>query len=127
MNYPKITISVVLMSLASIISGTVLADRPKTVDGVTIIHLDEYNGYFSAQETLTGLKAGAYEFVVTNRTNKLVGFQIQNLATKEDLETFPLESGETQSSRITVTGDGVRYRCPINPTPWYEVSGIADN
>ena len=43
-------------------------DTPITrEDGVTVIHLDEYNGYFAADETLASLKAGEYEFFVTNR------------------------------------------------------------
>lgn len=101
------------------------ADLPQTRDdGVTVVHLDEYNGYFAAEETLASLKAGEYEFVVTNRADKLVGFQIQNIATRETLDKFPLEPGQTRSSRVTVTADGVRYRCPINPTPWYDLDTI---
>lgn len=102
------------------------AGTPETrADGVTVINLDEYNGYFAAAETIAGLKAGEYEFVVTNKSNKLVGFQIQNLATKTNLDMFPLEPGEKRVSRVTVTEAGIRYRCPINPTPWYDVDNIA--
>ena len=86
-----------------------------------MIHLDEYNGYFAAKETLAGLKAGEYEFVVTNKSEKLVGFLIQNFKTHERLDMFPLEPGETRTSRVTITTDGVRYRCPINVTPWYDL------
>ena len=106
-------------------NSSALAATPQTrADGVTVIHLDEYNGYFSAEETITGLSAGEYEFIVTNKADKLVGFQIQNLKSRETLDTFPLQPGETASTRVTVTTDGVRYRCPINPTPWYEVDGV---
>ncbi len=105
-------------------ANPVLAELPKTENGVTRIHLDEYNGYFAAEETLASLKAGEYEFVVTNRSDKLVGFQIQNLANRETLDKFPLEPGQTRISRVTVTEAGVRYRCPINPTPWYDLDGI---
>ncbi len=102
-----------------------LADTPQTRnDGVTVIHLDEYGGYFSAHETLAGLKAGEYEFVITNRADKLVGFQIQDLKKRENLDMFPLEPGETRISRVTVGADGVRFRCPINPTPWYDLDVI---
>ena len=101
------------------------ADLPTTrSDGVTVIHLDQHGGYFAATETLAGLKAGTYEFVVTNRTSKLVGFQIQNFRTHDQLDKFPLEPGETRTSRVEVTEDGVRYRCPINPTPWYDLDSI---
>ncbi len=93
-------------------------------DGVAVIHLDEYNGYFAAQETVANLKAGEYEFVVTNRAEKLVGFQIQDLATRSNLDMFPLEPGETRIARVTIGDDGVRYRCPINPTPWYDLDVI---
>ncbi|MEX1994737.1 MAG: hypothetical protein WD929_08745 [Steroidobacteraceae bacterium] len=88
------------------------------------IHLDQYNGYFSAEETLSGLQPGTYEFVVTNRAGKLVGFQVQNIRTHETLALFPLQPGETQSTLVEVTADGVRYRCPINPTPWYDLDVI---
>ena len=106
-------------------SGLALAETPTTRDdGVTVIHLDEYNGYFAAKETLSGLKAGEYEFVVTNKAGKVVGFQIQNFKTHEPLDMFPLQPGETRTSRVTVTEDGVRYRCPINVTPWYDLDVI---
>ena len=101
------------------------ADLPTTRDdGVTVIHLDEYSGYFSAKETLASLKAGEYEFVVTNRSDKLVGFQIQDLAKRENLDMFPLEPGETRVSRVLIGAEGVRFRCPINPTPWYDLDVI---
>ena len=106
-------------------AATAAADLPQTrEDGVTVIHLDEYNGYFAAEETLASLKAGEYEFVVTNKAGKLVGFQIQVLGSNKQLDMFPLEPGETRISRITVTEAGVRYRCPINPTPWYDIDNI---
>ena len=102
------------------------AATPQTrADGVTVIHLDEYNGYFAAEETIAGLAAGEYEFVITNKADKLVGFQIQNLQTRETLDKFPLEPGETRTARVTITIDGVRYRCPINPTPWYDLDSIS--
>ena len=102
------------------------AGTPETrEDGVTVIHLDEYNGYFAAEETLAGLKAGEYEFVVTNKAGKTVGFQIQNFTTHEQLDKFPLQPGETRVSRVTITKEGVRYRCPINVTPWYDLDSIS--
>lgn len=101
-------------------SGAVLAGTPETTNGVTRIHLEQYNGYFSAQETLAGLKPGKYEFVVTNKSGKLAGFQIQSSGGQQ-LDMFPLEPGETKTSKVTIKADGFRYRCPINPTPWYEV------
>ncbi|MEW5249887.1 hypothetical protein [Microbulbifer sp. 2201CG32-9] len=96
----------------------------KNSEGVTVIHLDEYNGYFEAKETVAGLEAGEYEFVVTNKANKLVGFQIQNYKTHAQLDMFPLEPGETRRSRVTITEQGVRFRCPINPTPWYDLDVV---
>ena len=51
--------------------GTAVAAEP----ALQQIHLDQLNGYFSAQETLAGLKPGTYEFVVTNKAGKLAGFQ----------------------------------------------------
>jgi hypothetical protein len=118
-----------MLSLAmTLVAGqvnTALAGIPATRnDGVTVIHLDEYNGYFAAEETVVDLEAGEYEFVITNRAEKLVGFQIQDLATRTNLDMFPLEPGQTRVSRVTVGEDGVRYRCPINPTPWYDLDVI---
>jgi hypothetical protein len=91
-------------------------------DASTKIHLDQYNGYFSAKETLAGLKPGEYEFVVSNKAGKLVGFELRDLVTGEKLDMFPLNPGETRSTKVKITKNGFRYRCPINPTPWYEVS-----
>lgn len=107
------------------VNYSAMADTPQTRgDGVTVIHLDEYNGYFAAEETVASLKAGEYEFVITNKAGKLVGWQLQNLKSHETLDMFPLEPGETKTSRVTITTDGFRYRCPINPTPWYDVDNV---
>ncbi len=106
-------------------STSAFAGTPETrSDGVTVIHLDEYNGYFAAKETLASLKAGVYEFVITNKAEKLVGFQIQGLKDRKNLDMFPLEPGETRTSRVTIGTDGVRFRCPINPTSWVELDNI---
>ena len=88
----------------------------------TTIHLDEYNGYFAAKETLASLKPGEYKFVVTNKAKKVVGFLLQDGKTHERLDMFPLEPGETIETTVTISENGFRYRCPINPTPWYDVS-----
>lgn len=120
-SFKTLAIAYLVVGLA----GAAWADTPTTRDdGVTVIHLDEYNGYFAAEETLAGLKPGDYEFVVTNKAGKLVGFQIQNFGTREQLDMFPLQPGETRSSKVTITTDGVRYRCPINVTPWYDLDVI---
>lgn len=103
------------------VAGFASAAPPSTENGVTTIHLDEYNGYFAAQETLVDLKPGEYEFVITNKANKLVGFWLQDGETHEFLDKFPLEPDQTRTARVTLTENGFRYRCPINPTPWYEV------
>ncbi|NOR42633.1 MAG: hypothetical protein GQ572_04790 [Gammaproteobacteria bacterium] len=102
-------------------TGIVQAATPTTKDGVTTIHLDEYNGYFAAQETLVSLKPGTYDFVVNNKAGKLVGFWLQDNVTKEFLFKSPLEEGKSLTARVTLTENGFRYRCPINPTAWYEV------
>jgi hypothetical protein len=111
--------SLLVVTLAA--SSVVGADVPSTTNGVTTIHLDEYNGYFTAQETLVDLKPGDYEFIISNKAGKLVGFWLQDGKTHEFLDKFPLEPGQTRTARVTLTGNGFRYRCPINPTPWYEV------
>ena len=125
-NLKTLFVELVIASLlVAGMSATSWGDTPTTRDdGVTVIHLDEYNGYFAADETLASLRAGEYEFVVTNRADKLVGFQIQDLESRTNLDMFPLEPGQTRISRVTIGEDGVRYRCPINPTPWYDLDVI---
>jgi hypothetical protein len=90
------------------------------------IHLDQYGGYFESKETLAGLKSGEYEITITNKTNRIVGFQIQNFKTHDQLDMFPLEPNETRISNVTITSDGFRFRCPINPTPWYDMDNVKD-
>ena len=120
----KLRVHMMITLVMTLVTGQInsaFAGTPETrSDGVTVIHLDEYNGYFAAEETVASLKAGEYEFVITNRADKLVGFQIQDLETRTNLDMFPLEPGQTRISRVTIGEDGVRYRCPINPTPWYD-------
>ena len=110
-----------LLLLTLTATGITQAATPTTKDGVTTIHLDEYNGYFAAQETLASLKPGVYDFVVDNKAGKLVGFWLQDNVTKEFLFKSPLEEGKSLTARVTLTENGFRYRCPINPTAWYEV------
>jgi len=110
-----------LLLAALTVTGIVQAATPTTKNGVTTIHLDEYNGYFAAQETLVSLKPGVYDFVVNNKAGKLVGFWLQDNVTKEFLFKSPLEEGKSLTARVTLTENGFRYRCPINPTAWYEV------
>jgi len=122
--FKRLTTAFVLLS-ALVAAPFAAAGTPVTrEDGVTVINLDQHGGHFTADETVAGLKAGVYEFVVTNKTDKLVGFQIQNFKTHEGLDMFPLEPGEQRISRVTVTEEGVRFRCPINPTPWYDLDNI---
>jgi hypothetical protein len=118
--------------LNSVMFGSVLlasafafAGTPVTQNGVTTINLDQHGGYFSAQETLAGLKPGKYRFVVSNKTEKLVGFQIQDFTTHKVLDMFPLEPGKSKVSVVDITENGFRFRCPINPTPWYEVENVS--
>ncbi|MDN3577171.1 hypothetical protein QWZ03_10370 [Chitinimonas viridis] len=109
------------LALAATMIIPAFAAAPMTKDGVTTIHLTEYNGYFAAQETLTDLKPGEYDFVVTNKAGKFVGFNVQDQKTHELLGGFGLNPNETKTARVTVTANGFRYRCPINVTPWYDV------
>ena len=66
----KTTLKSTVLLVALLFGGfsqLAIAATPTTVDGVTTIHLDEYNGYFAADETLASLKPGKYEFVITNK------------------------------------------------------------
>jgi len=118
-NFKFIPALLILITLT--VSGISNAATPVEKNGVTTIHLNEYNGYFAAEETLVDLKAGEYKFIITNKADKLVGFWLQDNVTKEFLDKFPLKPGQTRIARVTLTENGFRYRCPINPTPWYEV------
>jgi len=111
--------------LAGLLLGaSALGALPGTENGVTTIHLDQYGGYFTAQETLASLKPGKYKFVVANKADKVVGFQIQDNVTHKTLDMFPLDPGQTKSTIVKIGKNGFRYRCPINPTPWYEIDNI---
>lgn len=70
----RLTLATLILFCMIFIPLLTRADAPLTDNGVTTIHLDEYNGYFSARETLVDLKAGIYDFVITNKADKLVGF-----------------------------------------------------
>jgi len=120
MNRKTITMLAAAL-LATTMAFGALAGTPNTENGVTTIHLNQYNGYFAAEETLAGLEPGSYRFIITNKADKVVGWQLQNGQTHEQLDMFPLQPGETGTSEVEITADGFRYRCPINPTPWYEV------
>lgn len=108
----------ILLAVSGLSFGIANAAPPTTdAEGTTVVHLDEYNGYFAAHETLASLKPGKYQFVVSNKSGKLVGFQIQDYKSHNTLDMFPLEPCEKRTSEVTITENGVRYRCPINPTP----------
>ena len=82
-------ISNLIISISLLIPALSLADTPKTVDGVTTIHLTEYNGYFSSPETLVKLKPGKYKFIIKNKSGKLVGFWLQDAKSHKFLDKFP--------------------------------------
>ncbi len=110
-----------LLAATLALPGISLATTPTTKDGITTINLNQYNGYFAADETLAALKPGKYRIIVTNKADKLVGFLLQDGVTHKQLDMFPLEPGQSRSTTFTVSENGFRYRCPINPTPWYDV------
>ena len=119
------TLTKTLVLLTSLLIGAhASANTPKTVNGVTTINIDEYNGYFAVDETLASLKPGKYKFVITNKAKKLVGFLIQDGKTHKQLDVFPIEPGETKTTLLDISDNGFRYRCPINPTPWYGIDNI---
>lgn len=111
-----------ILAAALLIPAVSNAAPPVSKDGITTINLNEYNGYFAADETLAALKPGKYRINVTNKADKLVGFLLQDGTTHQQLEMFPLEPGQSRSTVVTINENGFRYRCPINPTPWYDVS-----
>ncbi len=108
-----------LISLMLVGAGSAIgADKAN----VTRIHLTEHNGYFESSETLMNLEPGHYIFEVKNEAGKMVGFQIQDLGTEEVLAMGAIEPGQKREYEVEISKAGFRYRCPINPTPWYEVN-----
>jgi len=118
----KSTVAVAL-ALGILVAGS-LAMAPAIAgdSDVTRIHLVEKKGYFEVAETLMNLEPGHYVFEVKNDAGKMVGFMVQDLKTQETLTMGPIEPGKTREYEVKVSENGFRYRCPINPTPWYEVS-----
>ena len=88
----------------------------------TTIHLVQKNGYFESKEAMYPLKSGDYTFEVVNDTGRDVGFQVQDSKSSKTLVLRPLKIGETKSFKIKLATGDYRYRCPINPTPWYDFS-----
>jgi hypothetical protein len=118
----KTLVKTLVLLTGLLIGAQASAAVPETVNGVTTINIDEYNGYFAVDETLASLKPGKYKFVITNKAKKLVGFLIQDGKTHEQLDVFPIEPGETKTTLLDISENGFRYRCPINPTPWIDVN-----
>ena len=114
------SVSALIFSFAS-----TAATPTQNEEGVVEIYLEQHGGHFTARDTLAGLKPGKYQFIIDNKAGKIVGFQLQNFTTHEQLDMFPLEPGQVKRTDvITVTEEGIRFRCPINPTPWYDMDGI---
>ena len=90
--------------------------------GETTIHLVQKNGYFESKEAMYPLKAGDYAFEVVNDTGRDVGFQVQAIKGGKTLAIGPMKIGETKTFKVTLAAGDYRYRCPINPTPWYDFS-----
>ena len=106
-----------LIALTLLLSAAIYAND----DDVTTIHLDQFNGYFAADEVLMGLQPGTYDFVVSNKVGKQVGFLLQTNTDHEQLAIDLIEVDKTKTFRVAIDERGFRYRCPINPTPWYEI------
>ncbi|MCL1093336.1 hypothetical protein [Shewanella kaireitica] len=121
----KFITQIMLMTALMFSFAASAAIPTQNADGVVEIYLEQHGGYFSAKDTLASLKPGKYQFIITNKAGKLVGFQLQNFTTHEALDMFPIEPGKTlRSDIVEVTAEGVRFRCPINPTPWYDMDVI---
>ncbi len=124
-NTKYLLLTLILLTFSTLSTQTLAGDKASNKT-VKKIHLDQYGGFFESKETLAGLKSGEYEITITNKTNRIVGFQIQNFKTHDQLDMFPLEPNETRVSKVTITSDGFRFRCPINPTPWYDMDNVKD-
>ena len=111
------------LALGILVAGSLgIAPAVAGDSDVTRIHLVEKTGYFEVKETLMNLEPGHYVFEVQNDAGKMVGFMVQDLKTQETLAMGPIEPGKTKEYEVEISKGGFRYRCPMNPTPWYEVS-----
>ena len=110
---------VALCALALI--GVMQVDSARA-SGETTIHLVQKNGYFESKDAMYPLKAGDYTFEVANESGRDVGFQVQEIKGSKTLTMGPLKIGETKSFKVKLATGDYRYRCPINPTPWYDFS-----
>ena len=120
-NKRKLGSALLLSSLLLVGAGTgaaIGADK----ENVTRIHLTEHNGYFETAETLMNLEPGHYVFEVKNEAGKMVGFLVQDLGTEEVLAMGAIKPGQEREYEVEISAAGFRFRCPINPTPWYEVN-----
>lgn len=105
----------------SLVSGGIAFAR-KPMD--RIIHLREQNDSFLCDDSLEHCKSGRYKFIITNESDRNMGFQIQNSKTHENLGMLPCKAGETRSILVEIPSDGWRFRCPVTPTKWYEIPGV---
>ncbi|MEW6684342.1 MAG: hypothetical protein AB1451_15705 [Nitrospirota bacterium] len=105
---------IALLSLAPV-------DQARAGSEITI-HLVQKNGFFESKDSMYPLKAGEYAFEVANDTGRDVGFQLQDPKTGKTLILGPLKIGETKTFKAKLAAGDYRYRCPINPTPWYDFS-----
>jgi len=118
-NKRKLGLILLLSSLLLVVAGAAFgADK----ESVTRIHLTEHNGYFETTETLMNLEPGHYVFEVKNEAGKMVGFLVQDLGTEEVLAMGAIKPGQEREYEVEISEAGIRFRCPINPTPWYEVN-----
>lgn len=112
-----------LVALAAVaLLGLAQVDWARAAGGETTIHLVQKNGFFESQDAMYPLKAGDYAFEVVNASGRDVGFQLQDAKTGKTLVVAPLKIGETKTFKAKLAAGDFRYRCPINPTPWYDFS-----
>ena len=111
-----------LVALCALVLIGVMQVDSARAGGETTIHLVQKNGYFESKDAMYPLKAGEYTFEVANESGRDVGFQVQAIKGGKTLAMGPLKIGETKSFKVTLAAGDYRYRCPINPTPWYDFS-----
>lgn len=126
MNTLNAALLIGVLSTALFASAPAGAELPKDADGNYVVVLDQLARLVGDDEFVAAGFETAQGLFGREVAVVLVGFQIQNFKSHETLDMFPLEPGESRESIVAVSTDGVRYRCPINPTPWYELDNVKE-
>jgi len=76
----------------------------------TKLHLTIHQDTISTEDDIAALEPGLYEFVVANKTNDKVVFEIQDFKTEKVLGKIKIKPSKSKKARVKITKNGFRYR-----------------